>query len=426
VSVGFSCDPITAGITVSSINTQRLCVAVRASCLNSLVAVLTTGHQRTDLFRSPRHPIRKRGGTNTSIGRTTGKLTAILASCQIATVACVFTTDPESERTDIEEVCAVQGQWLSQIGPGNHVLPGPANFALLHDSRQGHWILDAADCGLREVKLPSPRAREIIAPRELTDDAVLYAVMGDPPERYGLLNLSTGREIAGALPQTGEGGSPGVHFSFDGTVGAWMEDGSDNSRDTVHIAEVGRLESAIVFAPGQRLGLDEYYLIDVVARGKAVLLERWRGGYLLVDSSGDLIRTFSLDEGVRPLQGSLRLSERGDYVAWDGYRESGRYAVQWRINGQLVRKELAPRSRLETAAVSSDWKWIAVSSSASSRGGGGVDSVTVWSRDGTTKYHRRFSRVTRASVVFLGEHLFAHPEIDDEGQATTRVFRLPD
>jgi hypothetical protein len=52
------------------------------------------------------------------------------------------------------------------------------------------------------------------------------------------------------------------------------------------------------------------------------------------------------------------------YVAWDGYRDSGRYAVQWRINGLLVRKELAARSRFEAAAVSSDWKWIAVSSSA--------------------------------------------------------------
>lgn len=348
-----------------------------------------------------------------------------MASCQIATVACVFTIDPESERTDIEEVCAVHGKWLSQIGPGNHALPGPANFALLHDSRQGYWILDAADCALREVKLPAPRAREIIAPRELTNSAILYAVLGEPPERYALRNFATGHESGGTLPQTEEGKSPGAQFAYDGKVAAWMEDGSDNSRDIVHIAAVARLESGIAFAPGEQLGVDEYRLIDVVPGGGAVLLERWSGGYLLVNSSGALIRTFPLDEGVRARLNSVRLSERGDYLAWEGYRESGRYAIQWRINGKLVRKELAARSSIEAAAVSADWNWIAVSSGANTRGGGGVEAVTVWFRDGTTRYHRQLRRATRASIVFLGDDLFAYPEIDDKGQATTRVFRLP-
>ena len=364
---------------------------------------------------------------STTFFRITRAVAAILAVCQGATVACVFASlDPEAERTDLQEVCTLEGKWLSQIGPGNHALPGPANFALLHDSRQGHWVLDAATCGMREVTLPSARAREIIAPIELTNDAILYAVLGDPPERYGLLNLSTGHEVRGAMPQPQEGEpSPGARFSFDGRFGAWLVDGPQNSRDTVHIAAVDHLGSGIAFTPGDRLGVDEYRVSDVVAGGRAVLLQSWRGRYLLVDSSGALIRAFSLDEGVRPLLDSVRLSERGDYLAWDGYRESGRYAIQWRTNGQLVRKELATRSSISGAAVSSDWKWIAVSSSANSRGGGGVESITVWFRDGTTKYHRRFPRTTRASVVFLGENLFAYPEIDEKGQATTRVFRLP-
>jgi hypothetical protein len=353
------------------------------------------------------------------------RLVTAIVSSGLATVACVFTTDPETERTDLQEVCTIDGKWLSPIGPGNHALPRPATFALLHDSHQGHWILDAADCGLREVKLPAPRTREIIAPMELTADAILYAALGSPAERYGLIEFSTGHESGGALPPTEEGKPPGAHFSFDGKVAAWIEDGSENSRDRVHIAEIGRLESGIVFAPGEQLGVDEYRLIDVVAGGEAVLLERWSGGYLLVSSSGALLRTFPLDEGVRARSGSVRLSERGDYVAWDGYRESGRYTIQWRINGQLVSKALAPRSSISGAAVSPDWKWIAVSSSANTRGGGGVESVTVWFRDGTTRYHRQLRKATRASVVFLGDDRFAYPEIDENGQATTRVFRLP-
>ena len=167
-------------------------------------------------------------------------------------------------------------------------------------------------------------------------------------------------------------------------------------------------------------------MIDVAPGAEAVLLERSGGGYLLVDPSGALIRALSLDPGVRPFFDSVRFSEGGrDYLAWDGYREGGRYGVQWRIDGQLVRKELAEHSSISAGAVSSDWQWVAVSSSANTRGGGGIESVTLWSRDGTTRYHKRLRRATRAPVVFLGDDLFAYPEMDDSGQARTRVFRLP-
>jgi hypothetical protein len=369
----------------------------------------------------------------TSSAKTAAVLRAILPIYLVAIGACRFATiDPEAERTDLQEVCTVQGKWLSGIGPGNHAFPGPARFALLHDSRQAYWILDAQDCALREVKLPSPQPGEINTPLEVTnDDALLYVVLSHSavPVRYGRLDLSTGREISGAMPQPREAVPTSPRFSREGRWGAWIaqrSDASDTLRDTVHVGALDRLDSGSVFTPAERLRVDSYAVIDVAPGGEAVLLEPSRGGYLLVDSSGALIRAFSLDGGVRPFFDSVRFSEHGgEYLAWDGYRDGGRYVVQWRINGQLVRKELAQHSSISDGAVSSDWNWIAVSSSANTRGGGGIESVTLWFRDGATRYHKRLRKATRAPVVFLGDDLFAYPEMDEKGQATTRVFRLP-
>ena len=151
---------------------------------------------------------------------TAGVLKAILPVYLVAIGACRFATiDPEAERTDLQEVCTVEGKWLSGIGPGGHAFPGLARFALLHDSRQVYWMLDAQNCAVREVQLPSPQPGEIISPLGVTnDDAILYVVLSHAtvPVRYGLLDLSAGRHIERAIPQSREAVPASLRFSRDG------------------------------------------------------------------------------------------------------------------------------------------------------------------------------------------------------------------
>jgi hypothetical protein len=99
--------------------------------------------------------------------------------------------------------------------------------------------------------------------------------------------------------------------------------------------------------------------------------------------------------------------------------------VQWRVSERLVRKELPQHSTVGAAAVSSDWKWIAASINANTKAQRGVESLTVWSVDGTVLFHKRRRDGARTPVVFLGDNLFAYNEIDQQWQGGARVVRLP-
>lgn len=196
-------------------------------------------------------------------------------------------------------------------------------------------------------------------------------------------------------------------------------------RTRVHGAPVGAVEAEFSFAPSARLGVDAYDLIDVGRSGREILLQRDRGEYLLVDTLGSLIRTLRTDEGIRPSGDDIRFSHDGSaYLAWDDDEEQGPAIVQWRIADRLVRKELPKHSTVASAAVSADWTWMAASSQANTKAGRGVESLTVWSADGTVRFHKRLRDGARTPVVFLDGDLVAYNEVDQKWHGATRVVRL--
>lgn len=335
--------------------------------------------------------------------------------------------DPIPERTEVQEVCRIDGKWLGPYGPGNQPLAGrAARFGLLNDSTRNYWLLDSTDCGLRRVNLPPKRASEWIEFVTVTNEAeVLFTVNGaaDLPVEFVLLNVSTGE--AKRSPVIQDHGKPVIlRFSNDGRRAAWMTAFS-TAYTRVHGAPVGEVEPEFSFEPIARLGVDTYDLIDVARSGREILLQRDPGEYLLVDRLGALMRTLRTDEGLRPTGTNIRFSEDGlAYLAWDNTQERGPALVQWRIADRVVRKELPPHSTVTSAAVSADWKWIAVSSQANTKAGRGVESLTVWSADGTVRFHKRLRDGARTPVVFLDGDLVAYNEVDQNWQARTRVVRL--
>jgi hypothetical protein len=336
------------------------------------------------------------------------------------------TVDPVPERTDVQEVCRIDGKWLTPHGPGNHPLAeAAARFALLGDASQTHWVLDSTDCTLRELTLPPAKSTERIEAVTLTDVAVLFAATGeaDLPVELIRVDFVTGELKRSPLPQRGE---EGVHlqFSRDGTRAVWITGfGTDHER--VHGAPVGQMQPEFSFAPGARLGLGPHYLVDVGRSGREVLLQQSRGEYLLVDGSGSLIRTLRSDDSIRPFGATIRFAADGDaYVAWQNYSEQLRSVVQWRVAARVVRKDLPDESTVVSAAASSDWTWIAASIQANTKSGRGVESLTVWSADGTVRFHKRLRDGARTPVVFLAGDLVAYNEVDAKWQGATRVVRL--
>jgi len=335
------------------------------------------------------------------------------------------TVDPIPERTDVQEVCRIDGKWLTPHGPGNHPLAGPAaRFALL-TANETNWLLDATDCTLREVKLSPASAAGRVEAVTVSDLEVLFVVTGqsDLPVELIRLDLVTGEQTRSPLPQRTE---EAVHlqFSRDGSRAVWITDfGTDDER--VHGAPVGQ-QSEFSFAPRARLGLGPHHLIDVGRNGRDVLLQRDRGEYLLVDRSGLPIRTLRTDDGIQPFGADIRFAPGGDaYLGWDNYSdERPRSIVQWRIADRIVRKDLPAESRVVSAAASSNWNWIAASIQANTKSGRGVESLTVWSADGNVRFHKRLRAGARTPVVFLDGDLVAYNEVDSTWHAATRVVRL--
>ena len=335
--------------------------------------------------------------------------------------------DPIPELTEVQEVCRIDGKWLGPYGPGNQPLAGDAaRFALLSDSSKNHWLLDSTDCALREVKLPANRASEWIEFVTVTNNAeVLFTVNGvaDLPVEVVLLDVSTGE--AKRSPVIQDHNTPVIlRFSNDGARVTWMTEFA-TERTRVYGAPVGAVEAEFSFAPIARLGVDTYHLIGVGRSGREILLQQVSGEYLLVDTLGELIRTLRTDEGIRPFGTDIRFSHDGlAYLAWDDDEEQGPAIVQWRIADRVVRKEFPKHSTVASAAVSTDWTWIAASSQANTKAGRGVESLTVWSADGTVRFHKRLRDGARTPVVFLDGDLVAYNEVDQKWQGGTRVVRL--
>jgi hypothetical protein len=58
------------------------------------------------------------------------------------------------------------------------------------------------------------------------------------------------------------------------------------------------------------------------------------------------------------------------------------------------------------------------------KAGRGVESLTVWSADGTVRFHKRLRDGARTPVVFLDGDLVAYNEVDQKWQGGARVVKL--
>lgn len=231
--------------------------------------------------------------------RWAGGLVALaLVSVIFVSAGCRATdADPIAERTDLAEVCRIDGTWLRPFGPGNHALVGEAaRLVLVSDSRRNYWLLHPSDCTLQEVKLPSTTSSESLEVVELTNSAeILLAITDDSrPLRHLLLDVSTGKITMSRMPQP-EGGTP--NFPRVSSA-AWLATPMAG-KEEVQGGAVERLEAPFAFDPRVRLGEGSYQVTDVASGGREILLEKYPREYLLVDSTGSLLWMFRPDESRR-------------------------------------------------------------------------------------------------------------------------------
>ncbi|HUP58489.1 MAG TPA: hypothetical protein VM598_13605 [Bdellovibrionota bacterium] len=339
--------------------------------------------------------------------------------------AMLVEDDPAPELTGLPETCAIDGWWLADPLP--HALAGPApKSVLVTDSKGNPGVFRVKDCAVVALKPPPlPEGASLRVAELLEGGSYIYGtiVRGAAGPDFGFFDpaKATGFPIPVPFSKTAYPNTP--YFSRDGRFVAWMEH-PDGANLRVRGGPAAKPEG-IDFDPVQN-GPASYSVEDVAAGGKEILVSK-NFEFLLFDAKGSLI--WRLQPEFAPSVGSIRILPDGkSYLAWEiiPSQDEARCRVLWKMNDDLVLKEIPKGSCVTSSAVSSDWKWIAASTTRSVSVGRIDDTVVIWSWKGEEIFRKRLRAYNRTPVHFLAGNLFAYSEIDEKGKGRTIVLRLPD
>jgi len=181
---------------------------------------------------------------------------------------------------------------------------------------------------------------------------------------------------------------------------------------------------------------------DVVGRDFDQALELLRGaGYETVTvfeheyaSRSNAVVTLGFDgapqgeplvaSGVDP-QPTTFLQVGGGWVAWDAYREEGRYRIAWSLAGASRSSEVPLGRGITAVGADPGGSYVAVSTTTALNIGRIADSVYVLAtKDGAEVFRRYLPTYSRSGVAFLGSERFAYDDRDAD-RFGVRVLRLP-
>jgi hypothetical protein len=129
-------------------------------------------------------------------------------------------------------------------------------------------------------------------------------------------------------------------------------------------------------------------------------------------------------EGVEA-QSTTFLQAGQGWVAWDAYRENGRYQIAWSLPLGSGKHEVRKGRGITAAAVDPSGSYVAVSVTTSLNIGHIRDSVYVLrASNGAAVFCRYLPTYTRSEVAFLGNSHFAYTEWNG-AQSQVRVLQLP-
>ena len=167
----------------------------------------------------------------------------------------------------------------------------------------------------------------------------------------------------------------------------------------------------------------ELLAVDMVAG--AVLVVRNHREFLDIDLDGRVLgEALQPDQVKASLNSFLRVGD--GWVAWDSYRDSGAYLIQWSVaGGSGIHRVLKGRG-IKSLAVDPQGRYIAVSVHTSLSIGDIDDAVyVIRTGNGEEVFRRDLPAYSRSGVAFLGSEYFAYSESEDRDHRV-RVLRIPD
>jgi hypothetical protein len=314
-------------------------------------------------------------------------------------------SDPALETGDWPRICELEGQWLDGTGASADLAMERAGevWVMAVEARR-YSILTMPECRMQPIAIPAIEAGGGIG-QVRPGGGALYRTYDKSTQKTELyvLPASTANAIHPSPPADLPYWSPIV--TGNGTELAWLENvQSGNSVDAVvRIRPTGGGAVRTVSLPkGQ-----QFQLLAFDDRSGDFLLSYYPNGMIGVGPDGKVRWGPFTADGLVSIGANLRRIGDG-WVAWDSYRDEGRYRIDWSLPSGSGSRDIPKGRSITSLSVNPAGDLIAVSTSPSVSLGNIADAVFVFkAADGGEVYRRTLPTYSRSNVQFIGNDYLA-------------------
>lgn len=344
-------------------------------------------------------------------------------------------SETHGESGDWKVACEVDGLSLMHTRAGATLVLERAGEAWLIGFQRAplpplrHALLRMPACAVAEIAVPEGLRTDGIR-YAVPGGAALYRVSGKTLENVRFY-LKSPKDQTPRRVEIPKEARYGVILSQDGETVTWLHRVRGKRGATVRYEIRSRhegtgAETAIPVAPKPRSSL------------KLLSTDPATGGFILAWNAKEVFgidRAGATSWGPLPPPGFhihtdnwLRVGK--GWVAWEGYRDTGRYRVKWSLPAGAGTHEVPKGRAIKGVSVSPSGDLIAISVSSSMSIGSIKDAVYILRASDGAEVFRRFLRPhTRTQVTFLGDRFFAYTQyrtVVGRVRGRVIVLRRPD
>lgn len=332
--------------------------------------------------------------------------------------AVLVEADTRPELGELEIVCSVADATIAQVHSGTDLgLVRAGEVWVIIDPGRKRARLTMPDCRIHAVSAP--------AVGSTMDSAAAGGYLLYRSKQGDLAYAAPGLDKPVALRAPAQPSYWNPVLSDDGAALVWldrqpMENGLRPHRLRLRHLPDGR-EETIALEHSPR---DQLELIGATSPRGPFTIAQFRNKIFSVDIRGTKIRGPVEPPEIYDARWGFRWVN-GGWVAWDGYREDGRYHIVWALPMGRGAIEV-PRGRgIEALSIAADGSYIAASVSGNLSIGSTKSNVFVARTDSAEEIYRRYLPVyARTRVAFLGNRYLAMTR-SDNGHGFVDVYRIP-
>lgn len=325
------------------------------------------------------------------------------------------------EKTDWSVACTVDGAWVAPVRAGVGLALEKAGRAFLVRGSDEWVSLTMPGCEVRALGLNAVNAG---ATHVSPDGALLFYRWDVRSQKQSTWLLSAGASEPVELFPPPDANNWYPTLSSDGTAFGWLTSSRTNDGSGFeHSVSVHRIQENETFSvpipreagQPQLLGLDRDELAIASSSNEV------RG----LDLDGNPLWGPIVPNGIESVIHNFRRVENG-YVAWDAYRESGRYRVSFRLPHGAGIHEIPKGRSISALSVDPSGRLVAISVSPSLSIGSVRDAVyVIRAIDGAEVYRRNLPAYSRSQVAFLRSEFLA-VTLFENGESRVEVLQVPE